>query len=413
MNQLRTARHAPTAAETSLRSAALIGAPGVMAVGFAILAAPAPSAAQPVELSAPDAVSPESYGLIQTVRELRDGRVVWADPLGQALVVGDLDHATADTLGRIGQGPAEYRQPDAVWPLPGDSTLLVDLGNGRLTVLDSGLSFGAAAPIGQGRPGPGMILALPRATDADGFLYVAGRAAPRPGGGELPDSAPVLRLDRADWSVDTVAMVRTERVVVSTSGAAGAQRVSLSLVPLSGADGWTVDPGGRVGIARVEDYHFEWIGPDGTVTAGSPVEVEPVRIAQAEKEEWARDGARSGGGLSVSMSMDGGGAQMAFRRGGGRPGEAGLDQYEWPERKPPFYNEGLRVDGQGRAWVRRHVEAGEPPLYDVFGPDAAHLGSVRLPADRRLVGFGAGRLYAVYMDEFDLNTLERYALPAL
>jgi hypothetical protein len=34
-----------------------------------------------------------------------------------------------------------------------------------------------------------------------------------------------------------------------------------------------------------------------------------------------------------------------------------------------------------------------------------------LSNDRRVIGFGNGTVYAVRYDEFDLNYLERYALP--
>ncbi len=382
-------------------------------LGLAMIVAPA--TAQDVVLEEPDVVFPESYSFIQTVREMPDGRVLWADPLGQALVVGDLDGATADTLGRVGEGPAEYRQPDAVWALPGDSTLLVDLGNGRLTVLDPALEFGETQPIGQGNPGPGMIMALPSAVDASGMVYIPGRAGMRPGMTEMPDSAPVLRYDRASQTVDTVAMVKTEGRTVSRSGGSGNQQVSIGIIPLSGADGWTVDANGRIGIARLGDYHFEWIAPNGTVTAGAPVDVDGVRIGQAEKEEWDRDRERTGGGLAISIGINNGVAQMSFQRGGQGPGggDTDLDQYDWPDRKPAFYDGGIEVDMSGRAWVRRHLDAGEAPLYDVFGTDAEHTAAVQLPPNRRLVGFGDGVIYVVYMDDFDLNYLERYEMPAL
>ena len=138
-----------------------------------------------------------------------------------------------------------------------------------------------------------------------------------------------------------------------------------------------------------------------------------VRIRQAEKEEWSQDRSRSGGGLSISVGINNGVAQMAFQRGGGGPGgdDDDLDQYDWPDSKPAFYATGLQVDPSGRAWVRRHLDAGEAPLFDIFGTDAQHVGTVQLPANRRVVGFGFGTLYAVYMDEFDLNYLERYAMP--
>ncbi len=79
-------------------------------------------------LTQPEVTYPEGFGLVQQVRELADGRVFIADPLGQVLLVADMTSGKADTLGSVGQGPEEYRQPDAVYALPGDSTLLVDLG---------------------------------------------------------------------------------------------------------------------------------------------------------------------------------------------------------------------------------------------------------------------------------------------
>lgn len=86
-----------------------------------------------VPLGNAEAAYAESFAALQTVRELEDGRVLVADPLGQVVVRVDLDAGTADTIGSVGEGPEEYIQPDAVWPLPGGRTLLVDLGNGRLT----------------------------------------------------------------------------------------------------------------------------------------------------------------------------------------------------------------------------------------------------------------------------------------
>lgn len=370
---------------------------------------------QTTTLQEPDARLSEAYSFIQTVRALPDGRVMFADPLGQALVVADLDAQRADTLGRVGQGPQEYRQPDAVWPLPGDSTLVVDLGNGRLTAVAPDGTFAETWSIAQGEPGPSMVMALPRAVDGQGRIYVLGRPMPTRGGA-LPDSGAVLRLERGGGAPDTVATIKLEERRLNQSGGGGQQRVSVNPVPLSPADGWTVGMDGRIGVVRSADYHFEWIAPGGRVTAGPPVDYDPVRIGQAEKEEWARDQRNAGGGLAIRMTVEGGGAaQVSMSRGGADSGDddPDLDQFDWPDVKPPFYDGLIPVDGRGRAWVRRHLDAGEPPMYDVFGSDARHVGSVVLPEGRRIVGFGDGVLYAVVLDEFDLNYLERYAIPAL
>jgi hypothetical protein len=88
-----------------------------------------------------------------------------------------------------------------------------------------------------------------------------------------------------------------------------------------------------------------------------------------------------------------------------------MDQYTWPEVKPPSYGGRIPVDPENRAWVRRQVEAGEPSTYDVFDESGNRLATVLLEGGKRVVGFGEGTVYVVAYDEFDLNYLERYDMP--
>ena len=158
----------------------------VMGLGF-----PLRASAQEVHLEAAEAAFPHGFGMIQSVRELADGRVVVADPLGIELTVLDLEAGTRTELGRRGQGPGEYRQPDAVWPLPDGSTLLVDLGNSRLTVLDSDFHYESSIPLVIGDPSSNTyVVGLPAGVDGAGRLYVEDK--PLFGGGAT-DSAAVSR----------------------------------------------------------------------------------------------------------------------------------------------------------------------------------------------------------------------------
>lgn len=362
-------------------------------------------------LTEPDAAFEESFGLVGGVRELPDRRVMVADPLGQALVVLDMERGVADTLGRIGQGPEEYRQPDAVFALPGDSTLLVDLGNGRLTVLGPDGSFGATEPIMAGRPGPGMQIRIPRAVDGRGRLYFQSFGGAMRPGAPLPTTAPIMRWDRASDAVDTVGQVLLPARSRSSSGGPDNQRQEIQPIPLSPADGWSVAGDGLVAVARAEGgYRVDWIQPDGTMREGSPVPFDPVRIGRAEKEEWAERSSQAGGGLSIGIRMENGQMSAAFSRGGTseRPD---LDRYEWPEVKPPFVPGAVRTAPDGTVWVQREQPAGQPPLFDVFGPDGGLRAQVEAPARRRLAGFGEGTVYLVRTDDFDLQYLERYRMP--
>ncbi len=359
-----------------------------------------------------EAVYDEAFSVVSTVRELADGAVLVADALGQVLVHVDLDAGTADTLGSVGEGPDEYRQPDAVWPLPGGRTLLVDLGNGRLTELSPELEFGDTRPYAIGELGPGreLVLAIPQAVDDQGRLYF--RSFGRMGGGEMaPDSAYILRLDLESEVVDSVGQIKLPGTTTRTTGGANNQNTQVSPIPLSAADAWGVAPDGRVVIARSEDYHMDWIGAGGAVTSGPEVAYDQVSIGRAEKQEWAHERSETGGGMGIAVTVVNNAMTMTASRGGVSNDDDDLDGYDWPDAKPPFYGRPIPVDPGGRAWVRRHRDAGDPPVYDVFGAAATRDLVVELLPDRRVVGFGDGKVYVVRMDEYGLQYLERYALP--
>ncbi len=99
---------------------------------------------------------------------------------------------------------------------------------------------------------------------------------------------------------------------------------------------------------------------------------------------------------------------MSFGRGRGGRGQPDVDDYEWPDVKPPFVASGVRVTPEGDAWVRRSVAAGDAPIFDVFGADGQLKERVTLPVGREVVGFGRAHVYVVLRDEFDLQWLERY-----
>ena len=353
------------------------------------------------------------FAVIQTVRELPDGRVLVADPLGQTLLVVDMEAGTTVAVGRVGEGPEEYRQPDAVWPLPGDRSLLVDLGNGRLTEMGADLSFGDTRPymLGSFRMGSPIMLAIPQGVDEDGGIYFQGFGMSA--GGEVADSSQVLRYDLRTEAVDTMASVKLTDRTRRTSGGVGNQNVSISPIPLSPADAWGVAADGRVVVARSVpgsgEFWLEWIAPDGEVARGPAYAYSPVDIGRAEMEEWRDAQAETGGGMTIRIEQGNGNLDMRAGRGGA-PGTDDLDGYEWPDSKPAFFGR-IPVDPTGRAWVRRHAAAGDAPVYDLFDGSGTRAATIELPMERRVVAFGEGVVYVVRMDEFDLQYLERYGLP--
>ena len=375
-------------------------------LGMATLALPNQVAtAQERQLTSLNAEYLEPFDLISGFRALPDGRVLVSDGIGEVLVAVDIAAGVADTLGRKGKGPGEYTMPDRLFALPDGRTLLLDLGNGRMTTIEPDGSFGKSRSIAQD-DGGGFTIIMPRASDGAGNLYYL----PMGGGPgrERPDSGAIVRWSPDGASSDTVAKVKLQEVKISTSGGANNRNISMRLVPYSPQGAWAVASDGRIALARSGgEYRLDWMSADGQLVRGTPVSYRPVKVGMAEKEEFIES--RSNG-LGIMIGMDNGRRSVSFGRGGNMGPPPNVDEYDWPDTKPPFLASAVTVSPDGNAWVRRSTKAGEPQRFDVFDASGNRTGEVVLPAQRRLLGFGDGVVYLAYVDEDDLQWLERYDL---
>jgi hypothetical protein len=349
-----------------------------------------------VELSKAEASLSEPFSSVAGLRELSDGRLIVSDRLEVALRMVDLDGGRIQEIGHEGSGPGEYRMPDDLYALPGDSTLLVDFGNMRLTVIEPdgtlGESFGMMRPEG--------FLLFPRGVDAEGRLYLdlSNVMSMRPGE-SLPDSFAVVSFDRATGAIDTIAQLPRPEIAQVQSRGGGASFSGHGVRPFEVADDWSVAPDGRVALAWGGTYRLEWRSESGPPVVGPAVVYEPVKVTQADKEAWAD---RMSSASMMAISTDGGRGRTVTMP---RPD---VDELDWPEVKPPFGRNAVSVTPEGEAWVRRYVRSGDPETYDVFDASGRRVRQVVLPEDRTLVGFGRGVLYVAHVDENDLQWLERY-----
>jgi hypothetical protein len=354
-----------------------------------------------------EAAHPEPFSFLASVRELPDGTLLAADPLSLVLLRVDLGAGVADTLGRVGGGPGEYRQPDQVFPLPGDSTLLVDLGNGRLAVIgpDGSLQDGMSMALPR-EEGPPSLL-LPRSADGAGRLYFI--AAGRMGEGSL-DSTAVVRYDRATARMDTVARLWRPEARVQRSGG----NVRVSGIMMEGRDDWAVGPDGRVAVLRANGYSVDWHLPDGAVVSGPQNPHEALPISRADKEAYLEESS-SGGLMVMTTSSSSGESSTRMSRGGsfGGGSRPAIDDSEWAETFPPFRPDRSRVSPAGEVWVQRWLPSDQPQRMDVFDSTGILRGSVEIPEGSRLIGFGRGSgdgevAYLVRTDDLGLQWLERY-----
>ena len=363
------------------------------------------TAQEKVSLGDPVAAYGEPFSLISGVRELSDGRLLVSDALEESLYALDASLSTAETVARAGQGPDEYRQPDALFAWPADSTLMVDLGNGRITVIGPDLGFARTIPIVR-QAATGIEIILPGSVDGAGRLYYQPR-----GDGIIRDTADVVRWDPPGGDVERVARIKLQDVTERTSGGAGNVRQEVMPVPLSAEDAWAAGPDGSVAVVRSADYHVEWVRPDGAVITGPAVDWSPVPVRDADRKEWVENMASRG--VMMMVTNDNGTLNASMRRGGGGRGAPSADRFQWPETKPPFDPDGVDVAPDGYLWVTRHVAAGDRPLVDVFDSAGRHVATVELPQGREVVGFGESSIYLGRGDELGFQWLERYERPAL
>ncbi len=349
-----------------------------------------------------DATYPEAFSYLSGIRELSDGTILAADPMSQVLLRLDLDAGTADTLGRHGPGPQEYEGPDQVFPLPGDSTLLVDLGNGRLTVIDPEGSFVAWTPMtNKTELAPSGIRTVhPRFVDMAGNIYVTAPYWLE----EPPDSTALHRVDRASGVETPVAWKwRPERV----SRPRGAKRPMLVL-----NDEWAVGADGRVAVVRANGYSVDWYFPDGSVAQGPPNDAEAFPVGPAEMEAQV-EFFEANATYAFSMVGEGGVQSMQMSRGVPPGTTYDVDDFEWPETLPVFRGGRTVVSPRGEAWVERYMPAGGEGRVDVFDERGIRMGFIELTPGSKVIGFGArtdaGSIaYLARTDDVGLIWLERY-----
>lgn len=347
-----------------------------------------------------EATYPHPFSYLSGVRELSNGKIMAADPVSQVLLRLDLETGTADTVSRRGTGPNEYNGPDQVFPLPGDSTLLVDLGNGRLTVIDPNGLFPYSTPMTTGMGKSWGRTIQPMFVDGAGKLYDGGYYSP-----EAPrDTFSLRRIDRATLEETEVA---TAWHAPFAKPAPGTKQQMLVLY-----DDWAVGADGRIAVVRAHGYSVDWYLPDGKVVRGPPNQVETYPVGLAEKEAELEHAAAAT--VITASTVDDDGVQtMLMSRGMPRGTMPSVDAFAWPEILPVFRGEATLVSPQQEAWIHRMMPAGVPGRIEVFDEQGVRLGFFEIPARSRLIGFSprgepGSIVYVTRTDDMGLVWLERY-----
>ena len=388
------------------------------------------------------AKSSTPIGMVSAVRALPGGRVLLNDGMQRRVVLLDSTLATATVIADTtpATGNAYGGRLAGLIPYRGDSTLFVDAQSMSMLVIDPAGKVGRTMSVPRAQDANALVSAAfgTPGFDARGRLVYrampqfrfAGGPPPGAGGGprtmappEMPDSAPIVRVDLASRAVDTLAFVKTPRIRMQVTES-GDGRVSMQSVvnPLPVVDDWAVLSDGSVAIVRGRDYRLDLIGADGKVQSLPKLSFDWQRLTDEQKSAFldsvkaqrARMGAVGGmdaaamGPRVVMQFGDGPNGpppRGAPREGGERrmqvegaaaaaavapPPLQFVDASELPDYRPAFLANASRADAQGNVWIRTTAaptQAGAL-VYDVVSAKGELVDRVQVPPGRQIMAFG-------------------------
>lgn len=355
-----------------------------------------------IRLTKPLAEFPDTFDQLNSVLELRDGRLIATDFAGPTVQIIDFARGTHTAIGRKGAGPNEYMMPDRPLPGIGDTIFVADPGQNRFVRVTADGRVAGSFPWPPSTGIGGQF----RGADRQGrFYFLGSRYGQEAGGGMrraksidaafagVSDSAPLIRWDRLKGRFDTLAHLHLAPLAKAGSGGAPGHQVIMSRPqPFGAEDDWAVMPDGRVAVIRAADYHVDWIGRDGRKVASAPNAYRPEKVTAADKARV----------LQPVRAMLSGGTKFNVPA-------AKESDYTWPQLKPPFIARFTLVTPEGRIWVQRSVADGAEPMYDELDERGQVARHYVAPKGARVVGFGKGTVYLTQPDEDDLLHLLRFA----
>lgn len=366
-----------------------------------------------ITLSKPAQTFAEPFSRVGGVREQSDGRVVVLDRQEIKLVRIDFKTGSATPICRSGKGPGEYTYPLYLAPLPGDSTLAVEMGGGgrNIVITSDGVSGTPLRSTGYSNNKP-LFSASDIATDSRGRVYEK-VARYRMQNGQLMrlDSGGVRRLDRVTGKQDTLGMI-SQRLAEPSRKAVAVKPKAVTNDPrpdaaareqpvFPGFDQWAVAPDGRVAIVTVYPYRVTFFAENGAATIGPEIAVPPIKMSAGFKARWKEMQTEP----APTLTFGPGGMQAS-----GKSVRPYNEPRSWPDELPPFLGDALQFAPDGNLWVERTTPAGVPQTFDVIDRSGKVASRVVLPAKARLVGFGKGCVYVVRIDDDDLERLERHVV---
>jgi hypothetical protein len=382
----------------------------------------------PRELARVEAESPQGLLVaINAVRVTSRGAIFVNDRASRRVIMLDPDLRPVKTV--IDDSPATggfYGQfATRLFAMPGDSTVFLDSQSGTFVVIDPQGRVARHVPLERitGRAALEHVYAAVPAFDArDRLVYrAAGRsqhelfALARSSVKTEAEALPLLRLDLLNGRVDTATSVRMyQQREVPQRGLDGRTWSMPALNPAPTVDEWTMLADGTIAVVRGEDYHIDFIGPDGGLVKGAPIPYPPRELSSRDKVALidssravrarmlaagiplGREVAPLPGAVFHSappvtvMTLGNAVVGVGTEPPQGQPRDEWVSPDELPDRLPVFSAGSVRADADGNIWIQtvHFTQERGSFVYDVVNRSGALVDRVQVPAETSLVGFG-------------------------
>jgi hypothetical protein len=415
-----------------------------------------------VDLPAPSAKSTQTFGAVLGVRQISGGKVLVDDAGQRQIRLLDSTLATSTLVldSTPGASNSYGGRPVPLVPYLGDSSLFADLKSRTVLVLDSKGQIARTLAL-PSQMSAGELLSPSTGVDNKGrIIYVSlrrGMPILTPRGVGFADSVPIIRADLDLRRVDTIARVSRPiaRATAPTKAPNGTTYTMFAVDPLKTIDEWSVLSDGSVAIVRGQDYHIDWIRPDGTVSSTPKMPFDWKRLTDDDKQRLIDSTRAAQNALLASDKLESdvtmmtrgdmsepppgagdanrGGRGAGRGDGGGRGGDDGgnalsengrgylprvsevIPLNQIADYYPPIRLGATIPDLDGHLWIlpttSTQSKRGEL-VYDVVNTKGELFRRVRAPLGRLVVGFGKGGI--VYLTSGDRTNgfyLERTKLP--
>jgi len=359
-----------------------------------------------------------TFGGVQHIRRLSDGRVLVNDPSRRQVLMLDSTLANASVvIDSVGGRDNSYGlRSGGIIPYRGDSTFFVDPTSSTLLLIDpagkiarvmsmptNAVSY-LASPGSYGYPGYSEAFGIVFRMQANSFRYP--NNPPQEGAPEVvikyEDSIAVIGMKLSTRKGDTLAKYGTGQQMVA--------RISWNNVDMNGtnelfpvSNDWALAADGSIALLSGREYRLRWINTDGTKTDSPRLpftwdpnpDDEKQRMADSintQRKQQYDNMLASRQRRADSLKAANKTVPSELTRPQRLPDVVRM--LDIPDYFPAYERQSnsMRADADNNIWIRprppRSYRGG--PVYDVVNRQGELVDKVELPQGRTLIGFGPG-----------------------